>query len=385
MDLNSYIAAEQKQSLSANQVQALNILALTNQELEDFMVNEYLENPMLENAERKENEIMTSIEKFSDTEAETAYADQHPGSPDGEEPYTRQLSAKKGNQLKENLLGQLNWNDYSKRQWKIMSYLVDCLDEKGFFTHDVTELADTSGYGEEELNQCLAVLRELEPVGIFSPNLAECLIKQLEDRAVEDETLFLLLREHLADLVSGQIGTVSRSLGISTIRVKEYIHLIGSLNPRPIMDIQRSEASYVVPDILVSRLVGRWNVEINDQWMGDYKYSDYYIRMMKESTRTQCTTNPFHLIRCDRDPDTRRTDYDTLLAFSFGHCLRNGPPVNRVIAGFLIITSEIFTCGPSLLQMRYHSLLQFKPTVVTPNRDHFKSLLLFYILKPSAS
>ncbi len=289
MDLNSYIAAEQKQSLSANQVQALNILALTNQELEDFMVNEYLENPMLENAERKENEIMTSIEKFSDTEAETAYADQHPGSPDGEEPYRRELSAKKGNPLKENLLGQLNWNDYSKRQWKIMSYLVDCLDEKGFFTQDVAELAETSGYGEEELNQCLGVLRELEPVGIFSPNLAECLIKQLEDRAVEDETLFVLLREHLADLVSGQIGNISRSLGISTIQVKEYIHLIGSLNPRPIMDIQRSESSYVVPDIVVSRPGGRWNVEINDQWMGDYKFSDYYIRMMEESTDPELT------------------------------------------------------------------------------------------------
>lgn len=289
MDLNSYIAAEQKQSLSANQVQALHILALTNQELEDFMVNEYLENPMLENAERKENEIMTSIEKFSDTDAQTAYADQHPGNPDEDEPYRRELSAKKGSLLKENLLGQLNWNDYSKRQWKIISYLVDCLDEKGFFTQDLGELAETSGYGEEELRQCLTVLRELEPVGIFSPNLAECLIKQLEERAVEDETLFLLLREHLADLVSGQIGTISRSLGISTIQVKEYIHLIGSLNPRPLMDIDRSEAAYVVPDILVSRPGGRWTVEINDQWIGEYKYSDYYIRMMEESTDPELT------------------------------------------------------------------------------------------------
>ncbi len=289
MDLNSYIAAEQKQSLSANQVQALHILALTNQELEDFMVNEYLENPMLENAEHKENEIMTSIEKFSDTDAQTAYADQHPGNPGGDEPYRRELSAKKGSLLKENLLGQLNWNDYSKRQWKIMSYLVDCLDEKGFFTQDLGELAETSGYGEEELRQCLTVLRELEPVGIFSPNLAECLIKQLEERAVEDETLFLLLREHLADLVSGQIGTISRSLGISTIQVKEYIHLIGSLNPRPLMDIDRSEAAYVVPDILVSRPGGRWTVEINDQWIGEYKYSDYYIRMMEESTDPELT------------------------------------------------------------------------------------------------
>ena len=289
MDLNSYIAAEQKQSLSANQVQALHILALTNQELEDFMVNEYLENPMLENAERKENEIMTSIEKFSDTDAQTAYADQHPGNPDEDEPYRRELSAKKGSLLKENLLGRLNWNDYSKRQWKIMSYLVDCLDEKGFFTQDLGELAETSGYGEEELRQCLTVLRELEPVGIFSPNLAECLIKQLEERAVDDETLFLILRDHLADLVSGQIGTISRSLGISTIQVKEYIHLIGSLNPRPLMDIDRSEAAYVVPDILVSRPGGRWTVEINDQWIGEYKYSDYYIRMMEESTDPELT------------------------------------------------------------------------------------------------
>ena len=43
MDLKNYIAAEQRQTLSSSQVQALNILAFTNQELEDFMVNEYLE------------------------------------------------------------------------------------------------------------------------------------------------------------------------------------------------------------------------------------------------------------------------------------------------------------------------------------------------------
>ena len=120
MNLNNYLAAEQKQVLSANQMQALSILSLTNQELEDFMTNEYLENPMLESAEHKENDIMTSIEKFSDGETTTAYTDQNPGSPDEDEPYRKELSAKKENLLKENLLGQLNWRDYSKRQWKIV-------------------------------------------------------------------------------------------------------------------------------------------------------------------------------------------------------------------------------------------------------------------------
>lgn len=100
--LQRYIAAEQKQSLSAGQVQSLQILELTNQEPEDFMVNEYLENPMLENAERKEDEIITSIEKFSDAEDQTAYADQNPGSPAGDEPYRREKNYQRQQELSEN-------------------------------------------------------------------------------------------------------------------------------------------------------------------------------------------------------------------------------------------------------------------------------------------
>lgn len=287
MELNSYIEVQQKQTLSAGQVQALNILAFTNQELEDFMVNEYLENPILERSDQKENEIMTSMEKFSDSQA--IYGDQHPGSPEEEEPYRRELSAREGNRLKENLLGQLNWKDYSKEQWKIMSYLVDCLDEKGFFTHDLEELSAASGYKKEELDRCLMVLRELEPAGIFSSGLVECLLKQLEARDVKDEPLCRILKDYLPQLFSGQIGVISRSLGISTVQVKEYIHFIGSLNPRPIMDMGTEEASCVVPDIIVSRPGGSWRVEINDQWIGEYKYSDYYIHMMKEAKDPELT------------------------------------------------------------------------------------------------
>lgn len=293
MDLRSQTAAGQKNqnhvSLSS-QVQAADILAMTNQELEDFLVNEYLENPMLENVEHKENQIMTSIEKFSDEGASTDYADQHPGNPEDEDQGNRdQLSARAGDHLKESLLGQLNWKDHSKQHLLIMSYLIDCLDEKGFLPYDIPELAATSGYTEADLEHCLEILKGLEPVGIFSPNLAECLIRQLQARDLCNDTLCVLLREHLGDLVSGQIGNVSRRLGISTVQVKEYIHLIGSLNPRPIMDIQRSEASYVVPDILISRSGERWSVEINDQWIGEYRLSEYYMNMMKESSDPELT------------------------------------------------------------------------------------------------
>ena len=289
MDLRDYTSAGQKQALPDSRAQALDILAMTNQELEDFLVNEYLENPMLESVEHKENEIMTSIEKFSDEGASASYAEQHPGNPEDEDLGGNEFSAKTGDQLRESLLGQINWKEHSRHDLKIMSYLIDCLDEKGFFTYDTRELAATSGYSQEDLDRCLAVLEDLEPVGIFSPDLAECLIRQLRAKEIQDPILRALLREHLTDLVNGQIGNISRHLGISTIQVKEYIHLIGSLNPRPVMDIQRSEASYVVPDILISRSGDRWSVEINDQWMGEYRFSQYYMNMMKESSDPELT------------------------------------------------------------------------------------------------
>ena len=75
MEMGSGLLVEQKQTLSVGQVQSLNILALNNQELEDFLMNEYLENPMLENSGDKENEMFTDMEKMY--EKGTSFRDQY--------------------------------------------------------------------------------------------------------------------------------------------------------------------------------------------------------------------------------------------------------------------------------------------------------------------
>lgn len=90
-----------------------------------------------------------------------------------------------------------------------------------------------------------------------------------------------------AGAYDGQIGMISRKLQVSTVQVKEYIHLIGTLNPRPVMDIQKDDTEYVVPDILISRQNDQWEVTLNDGWMGEYRYNDYYIRMMEETRDPQ--------------------------------------------------------------------------------------------------
>ncbi len=287
MEIGGGLYTEQKQAMSAGQVQSLNVLALTNQELEDFLMNEYLENPMLENTGDKENEMITDVEKLY--ERGSSFRDLYLSNPDGEETPRSDVRAKQEAPLKEYLLSQLDQGSYPERTWNMMGYLIDCLDEKGYLSAPVEELAGPYGYQAEELRACLEELKELEPAGIFSKDLAECLERQLLEKGIQDETLFRLLRESFTDLMNGQLGAISRKLGISTVKVKEYLHLISTLNPRPVMDVSQDDTEYVVPDILVARHGGQWEVTINDSWMGEYRLNDYYLRLMEESQDPELT------------------------------------------------------------------------------------------------
>lgn len=287
MELNSGLSLVQKQTLSANQVQSLNILAYTNQELESFLINEYLENPMLDNTDNKDSDMITDLEKLY--EKGSSYKEQYLSNPEDEDQKRQDIKAPTENQLKEYLLLQLSRSAYTEEEWKILEYLIECLDSRGYFLYDIDELAQEAGQDAAKWRRCLKDLKELEPVGIFSGGLAECLEKQLKARGIEDETLMRLLRDFLPELTDGKIGKISRSLGVSTVQVKEYIHLIGSLNPRPVMDIQTEETRYVVPDIFVARQGNRWEIVLNDRWMGEYKYNDYYLKMMEESTDPELT------------------------------------------------------------------------------------------------
>lgn len=64
MNFHTFLSTEQRQTLSANQLHSLEILACTNQELDSFLTKEYLENPMLESSVNKENKLLADVESI---------------------------------------------------------------------------------------------------------------------------------------------------------------------------------------------------------------------------------------------------------------------------------------------------------------------------------
>ncbi|VTM88582.1 RNA polymerase factor sigma-54 [Raoultella ornithinolytica] len=61
--------------------------------------------------------------------------------------------------------------------------------------------------------------------------------------------------------------------------LKEAVNLIQSLDPRPGQSIQTSEPEYVIPDVLVRKVSGRWVVELNSDSIPRLKINQHYAAM----------------------------------------------------------------------------------------------------------
>lgn len=270
------ILLEQHQQLSQSQIQSLEILALDNVELESFLQNEHLENPLLE----------YTPSQLSPWE-EKPYVGG--GYTEGVilEESSRELAAAQENVIKDYLLEQLPMEQYTKEEWRLIDFLIDSLDRQGFFSGDISETAKMNGVPEMAVKRCLEDLKELEPTGIFSRDLKECLKRQLSVLDIENKELDEIIENHLEDVAEGRISSISRKMKLSTLQTRKYIAIIEHLNPRPMAGFSTGKTEYIVPDVIVRQGASGWEVVLNDSWLGECRLSDYYMRMMQETKDTE--------------------------------------------------------------------------------------------------
>lgn len=269
MDQNYQIIQKQKQIISGKQLQSLNILTMANVELNLFLQTEYLENPMLEQTDgtgRNDSYSATVLPSNEDIK------------------WNRRTEETQD--LKTYLKSQLKIVSEDRERVKVKEYLIECVEDTGYFTMPYEEAAQTCNVSSEYIRQCIEELRLLEPVGVFSGSLKECLLRQLEVLKIRDSDLETIIQEHLKDVAEGNISHISRSLHIPTAQVRKHILFISTLKPRPAMGFGDKNAEYIIPDIIVRREERKWEIILNDSWMGDYHINDYYLKLMSETEDT---------------------------------------------------------------------------------------------------
>jgi RNA polymerase sigma-54 factor len=169
-------------------------------------------------------------------------------------------------------------------------YLVECVNDKGYLTTELEEIALATNSSLEEVQIVLALLHGAEPAGVGARNLQECLLLQLRDADTFEKKLARKIVKHCMDeFVARRTQSICRRYRVMPTVVESAFEEILSLNPFPgenhagFRGGQNSSRSVgITPDLRLSRTDQEWLVEVLGPDPTSLKVSRAYNRRLKE-------------------------------------------------------------------------------------------------------
>jgi len=295
-----------EQRLTAQMIQAAEILQLPLQALEARIQTEMESNPVLELAEREGPTDTTPTETLPATETSKAEAEGFERLEDmgraleidpGDLPYGRPAAhgerdskmdamantAERGESLYESLRHQWGLLETTAEVRAAGEAIIEWMDEDGYLrtTADhrprgtngeqaeatplviqrapeeraalLDEIAASRNPAIDRaaLDTALKGVQSLEPSGVGARDLSECLLIQLHNAEATDPLLFELAHHHMDALVRGRFQEVAKATHREVDQIREALKAIGKLNHHPGLLVRPSNVPRVNPDVLV--------------------------------------------------------------------------------------------------------------------------------------
>lgn len=195
-----------------------------------------------------------------------------------------------GQSLREHLLWQLELEDFTPREALIGEVLIDAINDDGYLTTKLEEIADfideEAGISIEEVEKALAKVQRLDPVGIGARSLSECIVLQLRQLALSTPGVELAAQmaiDHLPQIANQEYGEIRRALRTSEEAFEVALALVKSCNPKPGLAVSPAAAEYVIPDVFVRKVDGRWQVEVSASGIPRLSVNQQYAKLLRGS------------------------------------------------------------------------------------------------------
>lgn len=305
-------------SLTPQLQQAIRLLQLSSLELEQEIQLQLDSNPLLEKVEEQ-----ISVESLSTVDASQKdltnelnadhLPDDLPVDTDWNDVYTHQPTSlgaaefeerednrQSRQSLQEYMLEQINLLHFSRIDQLIAYCIIDSLDEKGFLDAEISEitasvqhLLSSMDYEEEiEEDEVLVVLKHiqrLDPIGVGSRNLAECLLIQLDSLPVNtpcrNDAVKLL--QHYELLITNELPKLIKQTGLNQEQLRCAVDLLKTLKPYPGLEFESKESDYQIPDVVVMKKNDCWQVTLNPDVMPKLRLNSFYTNMIRRADQSE--------------------------------------------------------------------------------------------------
>jgi len=305
-------------SLTPQLQQAIRLLQLSSLELEQEIQLQLDSNPLLEKVEEQ-----ISVESLSTVDAGQKdltnelnadhLPDDLPVDTDWDDVYTHQPTSlgaaefeerednrQSQQSLQEYMLEQINLLHFSRIDQLIAYCIIDSLDEKGFLDAEISEitasvqhLLSSMDYEEEiEEDEVLVVLKHvqrLDPIGVGSRNLAECLLIQLDSLPVNtpcrNDAVKLL--QHYELLITNELPKLIKQTGLNQEQLRCAVDFLKTLKPYPGQEFESKESDYQIPDVVVMKKNDCWQVTLNPDVMPKLRLNSFYTNMIRRADQSE--------------------------------------------------------------------------------------------------
>lgn len=270
----------QRQTLSPQMVQSMQILQLNTVQLEDYLQNLSLENPLMD--------FLAHPETHPRKQEVPVYPDPQNRAYDRQEQEHRNdpwssISAP-GESLTDTLLLQTSTMQLDSMDLKILRHMIHSLEPSGYLETSFEQIQRYFGCGEDTISRALSILQSLEPLGVGARNLSECLLIQLRNRFPGEETARIIAQDYLELLAKNQLKQLSKLLHKSLEEIKHACDLIRSLDPRPGSAYQNGrEMQYIHPELLVFQDADSLQICLNEHQIPVISISGYYLDLMQKN------------------------------------------------------------------------------------------------------
>src|SRR5246500_1660259 len=178
--------------------------------------------------------------------------------------------------LQQNLIAQLNQTVLSTDDRKAAELIVGNIDDDGFLQSTTEEMALNSGFPQNDFERVLGLIQTFYPAGVGARDLRECLLIQLQRQGKERSLEYKIVSEHMDDLGRRRFPEIARRMGISVEEVQKAADNIARLNPRPGQVFAAAPQNYVLPDVMVEKVDGDYQIILNNEQIPHLRISNLY-------------------------------------------------------------------------------------------------------------
>jgi len=144
----------------------------------------------------------------------------------------------------------------------IAQHLIDQIDEAGYLTVSLLDLANRLAVPLVRVERVLAIVQTFDPTGVGARDLAECLALQAREADRYDPCMARLI-EHLDLLARGELARLKRISGVDDEDMADMVRELRAYDPKPGCRYGGEPAPAVTPDLFVVPVRGGFGIEIN--------------------------------------------------------------------------------------------------------------------------